>query len=88
MYNEDFNISSDYQMILKLFSQKNFNAIYINKYLVRMRVGGVSNKSLRNIVLKMYEDFRALECLNLTINERLMCLIKKNLSKLNQLTFT
>jgi glycosyltransferase involved in cell wall biosynthesis len=88
MYNEKLKISSDYQMILKLFSQKNFNAIYIDKYLVRMRVGGISNKSLGNIILKTYEDFISLKVLKLTINKRISCLIKKNLSKLNQFTFT
>jgi glycosyltransferase len=87
VYNEKLKISSDYQMILRLFSQKNFNAIYIDKYLVKMRIGGMSNKSLRSIILKMYEDFLVLKELNLTINERILCLIKKNLSKLNQFTF-
>jgi len=88
MYNEKLKISSDYQMILKLFSQKNFNAIYIDKYLVRMRVGGTSNKSLGNIILKTYEDFISLKVLKLTINKKILCLIKKNLSKLNQFIFT
>lgn len=88
MYNEKLMISSDYQMILRLFSQKNFNAIYIDKYLVRMRVGGTSNKSLGNIILKICEDFISLKVLKLTFKEKILCLLKKNLSKLNQFIFT
>jgi len=84
MYNETLSISSDYEMILRLFSQNFFNVVYIDKYLIRMRIGGASNKSFGNIILKMYEDFIALKHLNLTLRKRLLCLSKKNISKINQ----
>jgi glycosyltransferase len=84
MYNETLSISSDYEMILRLFSQNFFNVVYIDKYLIRMRIGGASNKSFGNIILKTYEDFIALKHLNLTLRKKLLCLLKKNISKINQ----
>jgi len=87
MYNEKLKISSDYEMILRLFSQESFCVAYIDKYLVRMRVGGASNKSLRNIILKMYEDFLALKILNLTAKQRAKCLLMKNTSKIKQFIY-
>lgn len=87
MYSEKLKISSDYEMILRLFSQQSFCVAYIDKYLVRMRIGGASNKSLRNIILKMYEDFSALKILNLTARQRAACLLKKNASKIKQFIY-
>lgn len=84
LYNEKLKISSDYEMVLKLFSQNSFNAIYIDKYLVRMRIGGKSNKSLKNLLLKMHEDYLVLQYLNLTLGQRVICLLRKNFSKLVQ----
>jgi glycosyltransferase len=84
LYNEKLAISSDYEMILKLFSQEIFRAVFIDKYLVRMRIGGKSNRSLNNVLLKMYEDFSVTKCLELTTWQRIVCILKKNILKLVQ----
>lgn len=55
-----YRIAGDYDFILRLFSQPNFNAVYIPEVLVKMRVGGASNRSVRQIFKKTTEDYRAL----------------------------
>jgi glycosyltransferase len=87
MYNEKFKISADYELILRIFSKKDFNAKFINNYFVRMRIGGKSNNSLQNIFLKIYEDYLSLNTLNINPLRKSLCLVLKNLSKLKQFTF-
>ena len=54
---------------------------YLPQVLVRMRVGGVSNRSARNILRKSWEDYRALRANGVG---GLGALAWKNLSKLPQ----
>lgn len=60
VFRTDFRISADYDLILRLFSDKNFNAAYLPEVITRMRAGGASNKSLKNIYRKSKEDYIAL----------------------------
>ena len=55
-----YRIAADYDMILRLFSQPDFNPVYIPSVLVRMRLGGASNRSLGNVLRKSLDDWRAL----------------------------
>jgi glycosyltransferase involved in cell wall biosynthesis len=52
-----YSISADYDFIIRLFLDPNFKSIYIPETLVKMRVGGVSNRSLMMLIKKSYEDF-------------------------------
>jgi glycosyltransferase len=74
-------ISADYDFILRLFSQPGLRSEYLPKCLVKMRVGGASNRSIRNIVTKMKEDYSAITR-NKTGN--IFTLIKKNTGKIHQ----
>jgi len=55
-----YRIAADYFSVLSLFSLAGFQSFYIPEVLVKMRVGGVSNRSLRNLLLKSNEDLDAL----------------------------
>lgn len=79
-----YKISADYLSTLKLFSKNNFISVYIPRALIKMRLGGISNNSLMNIVLKMREDYRAIKSTN---TGGLFTLFFKNLLKLPQLIF-
>jgi glycosyltransferase involved in cell wall biosynthesis len=83
-FDDSYRISADYASVLKLFSVPNFNAIYLNKILVKMRVGGVSNRSLFGILKKMNEDWIALRSVGYSIGTSLKALLLKNCSKIIQ----
>jgi glycosyltransferase involved in cell wall biosynthesis len=76
-----YRIAADYDSILKLFSQPDFKAAYIPEVLVKMRVGGASNRSLKNILQKSREDYSALK---LSGVGGAGALLWKNLGKLGQ----
>jgi len=60
-FRTDFRISADYDLILRLFSDRNFKTCYLSEVITRMRLGGASNRSVKNIYLKSKEDYIALK---------------------------
>ena len=77
-----YRIAADYDLILRLFSGLHESqVVYLPEVLVRMRAGGASNRSLRNILRKSTEDYRALRSNGVG---GLGALAWKNLSKLRQ----
>ena len=81
LFDTSFRIAADYDFILRLLGREGVVVRYIPEVLVKMRLGGASNRSLRNIVRKSSEDLRALRCNGIG---GLGALMWKNLSKLPQ----
>ena len=80
-YDESYKISSDYDFILKLFNNSKSKIFYLNKFTIKMRFGGTSNKSIKNIIIKMMEDFKILKKHKLN---SLKIIFLKNFSKIKQ----
>jgi len=59
-YETRFRIAADYDAVLRYFGRGGIRPAYIPRVLVKMRVGGASNRSLRNIIRKSTEDYLAL----------------------------
>ena len=80
-YDTSFRIAADYDSILRYFGKGKITADYLPEVLVKMRLGGESNRSLERIIRKSREDYRALRK-----NEigGLGALLWKNLSKVGQ----
>jgi glycosyltransferase len=59
-YDTDFRIAADYEAILRWLVRGQIRLAYIPRVLVKMRVGGESNRSLGRILRKSREDYRAM----------------------------
>jgi len=81
VFNTRYRIAADYDLMLRMLSQLSGKVVYLPEVLVRMRMGGVSNRSLSNIVRKSWEDYQALRANQIG---GLEALAWKNLSKLPQ----
>jgi len=81
VFDTSFKISADYDFMLKILSKKNIKICYLPYVLYIMRIGGVSNKSLKNLYIKSNEDLKALRKNNIG---GLVTLFLKNISKLPQ----
>lgn len=55
-----FRIAADYDFMLRVLGRAGVRTAYIPEVLVRMRVGGASNRSLRAILKKSREDLVAI----------------------------
>ena len=80
IYNTKFKISADYDFILRIFTKK-LEIKHLQSVVCKMRLGGKSNVKFTNILIKSYEDYKALK-----INKigGIFSLIFKNLSKIIQ----
>ena len=76
-----FRISADYDCILRFLGRGGIRPAYLPQVLVRMRLGGISNRSLRNLVRKSLEDYEALRMSGVGGAQ---ALLRKNLVKLPQ----
>lgn len=61
VYDTTYRIAADYDAILRWFSREDLQPVYIPEVLVKMRLGGASNRSLGNLIRKSREDYRALK---------------------------
>ena len=59
-YDTDFRIAADYDAMLRYLVKGRIKLAYLPEVMVQMRLGGASNRSLRNILNKSAEDYRAL----------------------------
>ncbi len=80
-FDTGYSCAADYEFMLRIFNRYKVEPAYLKAVLVKMRVGGVSNRSLKHILTKSKEDWRAIRT-----NEvgHLHTLAWKNLSKLGQ----
>ena len=80
-FDTSFKIAADYDSILRFLGRESITTHYIPEVLVKMRVGGASNKSLKNLLQKSREDVRAMKKNGVG---HLGTLFAKNASKLPQ----
>ncbi|WP_299228510.1 glycosyltransferase family 2 protein [uncultured Psychroserpens sp.] len=81
-FNLDYKIAADYDFVLRIFKQDQFKFFYLPHTIIKMRVGGVSNRSLKNLIMKTREDFKAIRRNQLKFP--LLVVMIKNLSKIPQ----
>jgi glycosyltransferase len=81
-FNTDFKIAADYEHMLRVLERNKISTHYIPEILVKMRTGGKSNNSLKNLVIKSSEDYKAWKINDL--DGGLYTVLLKNISKLPQ----
>jgi glycosyltransferase involved in cell wall biosynthesis len=64
LFNLDFNLAADYDFMFRLFKLHNYSSYHINKYLIKMRLGGATSKNLKNIFLQNLEIYKCWKIYN------------------------
>ncbi|MFD0798198.1 glycosyltransferase family 2 protein [Maribacter chungangensis] len=81
-FDRSYKIAADYDFMLRVLLRPKYKFGFLPEVITKMRVGGKSNKSISNMMLKSQEDLRAMKTNEL--NRPLMALFFKNFSKLKQ----
>jgi glycosyltransferase involved in cell wall biosynthesis len=81
-YSLQFGSAADYELMLRFLYLQQIQTVYLHILMVNMRLGGVSNKSLKAIILAFYYDYKAL--INNKIPNPLLAVLKKKLMKISQ----
>ncbi|EKE4245431.1 glycosyltransferase [Escherichia coli] len=77
----NYRISADYDSLLRYILKQRISIEYLPKVLVKMRVGGISNRSVSSMVKKSMEDIRVMKQNGIIWP---IALVYKNISKLPQ----
>lgn len=72
LFNLDYRLAADYEFMLRVFKKHHLRSKYISQYLVRMRLGGATNKNAGNIIKGNTEILRAWKANGLTAPISLM----------------
>lgn len=59
-FDSSFTCAADYDFMLRIFGKHRVEPAYLKTVLVKMRIGGISNRSLKHIIRKSREDWRAI----------------------------
>jgi len=81
-YNDSFKIGGDFELCLRFLEINQVPSFYLNKKLVKMLVGGISNSGLKSKWIIFKEELRAFRINNISINPILFFFHK--LKKLKQ----
>jgi glycosyltransferase len=81
-FDASFKIAGDYDFMLRILKD-NIVVKYLPQVIYKMRLGGESNRSIKNILDKSKEDLRAMR--KNKINNPFFALFYKNVSKIIQL---
>jgi glycosyltransferase len=81
-FNTGYRISADYEMMLRLLYMHEISTHYMKRTLVKMRIGGISNKYPLDFLRKMAEDFEICKAYN--IREPYATVFLKNVRKIPQ----
>jgi glycosyltransferase len=81
-FDEAYRISADYELMLRLLERHRISSSYLAKILVRMRDGGESNRSLKNVIVANIECYRAFAKNGIRVSPFVM--IRKPMSKVQQ----
>ena len=83
-FNLNYRIAADYDSMLRYLWKNNVSTKYIPEVMVKMRVGGESNRSLSNIINKTKEDAQVMMVNGIPV---IRALVGKNISKIPQFIF-
>ena len=75
-YNDSFKIAGDFELCLRFLEINQVPSFYLNKKLVKMLVGGISNSGLKSKLTIFKEELRAFKINNISVNPVLFFLYK------------
>lgn len=81
LFNTNYKISADYDFMLRILKDESLKFTYLPKVIIKMRVGGASNQSIKNIIKKTKEDYHVVKANNIG---GWFLIFLKNLSKVRQ----
>ena len=83
LFDQSYKLAADVEFMMRYLERGQVRAVYIPHVLVRMRVGGATNKSWKNVVRQNKEIFAALQKNGVPFS-RMLFAVNKVVSRLGQ----
>ena len=82
-FNTNYKIASDFDYLARLFNS-NLDWYYYNQTTISMNYGGISTKSITNILFQNYENYKIIKKYDNNLLKITQIFIKKIINRLNQ----
>ncbi len=69
VFDTNMEVSADFDLMLRFLEKHKISTVYLPKVLVRMRIGGESNRSIRNIITSNRSILRSFDKNSITVNK-------------------
>lgn len=66
-YDTEYKIQSDFELTMRFLEIHRLNSVYLPNIMIKMRMGGVSNNSISNIIKGNIESYKACKKNNLNV---------------------
>ncbi|AWW47466.1 glycosyltransferase [Polynucleobacter paneuropaeus] len=83
-FNLQYKIQADFELTLRFLSAKQIKTCYVSKIWVKMRMGGISNRSLLGSIIANMESYKACKEHELSISIAPLFIIRKMISRAPQ----
>lgn len=85
LYDDKFKIAGDFELMMRFLEKYNIKSKYISKKLIKMKLGGISNKSIKSRFQILNEEFKAFNKNEIKANK--IAYILKKMKKLKEYKF-
>lgn len=68
-YNDSFKIAGDFELMLRFIELYKIKTKFINKNLIKMKAGGISNSGLMSKIIILNEEFKAFRINKISLNK-------------------
>ena len=68
-YDDSFKIAGDFELMLRFIELKNIKTKFIDKDLIKMKAGGISNSGLISKITILKEEFKAFKINKISLNK-------------------
>lgn len=82
LFRTDLSTAGDFELMLRFLEKNKISSAYLPEVLVKMRTGGLSNKSIYNRLRAIWYSYKAFKLNNLKVSP--LFLFRKPLAKLHQ----
>ena len=69
LFDLNFKIAADFEIMLRFLEKNQITTFYLPEHILKMRLGGESNKSIKNIINQNVECLKAFEKNNVKVNK-------------------
>lgn len=69
LFDLNFKIAADFEIMLRFLEKNQITTFYLPEHIMKMRLGGESNKSIKNIINQNVECLKAFEKNNVKVNK-------------------
>ena len=84
LFNTEYKIASDFDYLVRLFANNEIKKYFLNKTTLSMNYGGLSTKSIKNILFQNYENLKIIKKKNNNILKIITIFFYKIINRIEQ----